>query len=138
MPEPDLPATERSNLVLRGLFLLALAMVTVFALMPPSAIPQTFHFWDKLQHALAYAALAIVGGLAFPGRRLPLVVGLVLHGAAIESMQAALTTTRHADPADWLADCLGIAVGLLALAAGSSAVRTQPARRPADVDRRRR
>ena len=111
-PHPDLPKRG----FLPGLFLLALSTVTIFALLPAPAVPSAFHFWDKLQHGLAYTTLTLLGGVAFPRRLLLLAEGLTFHGAAIEFMQGALTTTRHADPADWVADCVGIVVGLFALA----------------------
>lgn len=117
MPNTVLRFDVRKGRLLTGLFLLALSTVSIFALAPPPAIPQPFHLWDKLQHGIAYAALAWLGGMAFPSRHLLLICGLILHGAAIEVMQAALTSTRHGDPRDWLADCMGIAIGLLALAA---------------------
>ena len=116
MSKPQPPAYRRKRCNLPGAFLLALSTVTVFALLPPSAVPSGLHFWDKLQHGLAYATLALLGGISFPHRLLLLAAGLAFHGAAIEFMQGALTTTRHADPADWLADCMGIVVGLAVLA----------------------
>jgi VanZ family protein len=38
--------------------------------------------------------------------------GLLAHGAAIEIMQATLTTTRYGDVFDWLADGIGILAGI--------------------------
>lgn len=112
----ELLSSLRNGRLLRTLFLLAIVATTLLALLPPSAVPSGFHFWDKLQHGLAYMALALLGGVAFPQRLLLLAAGLAFHGAAIEFMQGALTTTRHADPADWLADCVGIVAGVAVLA----------------------
>jgi VanZ family protein len=93
-------------------FFLGLALVTIMSLIPSTSVPQAFQFWDKAQHALGYAALSVTGCRAFPQRVMPVVVGLLAHGAAIEIMQATLTTTRFGDVFDWLADGIGILAGL--------------------------
>lgn len=95
------------------LFFIGVALATVLALIPSTSVPQAFHFWDKAQHALAYAALSITGVLAFPQRARPVFVGLLTHGAFIEIMQHALTTTRMGDVLDWLADGTGVLAGVV-------------------------
>lgn len=96
---------------------LALA-VTGLSLTPVEHLPpQVFDWWDKAQHALGFAALAIAARLAHPalcGRWL--VAGLLLHGAAIELAQAA-SGWRHGDVADWIADALGVGLGWALLTA---------------------
>ncbi|MSP86542.1 MAG: hypothetical protein EXR42_03965 [Methylotenera sp.] len=72
-----------------------------------------FQFWDKAQHTLAFAILAIVGGLAFPQKVNLVVVGLIMHGALIEILQSTLTTTRFGDPLDWATDSIGVLIGLV-------------------------
>jgi VanZ family protein len=90
----------------RAAFWIAAATMLVFSLLPPSNIPSGLHFWDKAQHALGFAVLGIFGIVAaFPLRLL--YPGLLAWGAAIEGLQA-LTTWRHADISDWLADAIGI------------------------------
>jgi len=94
------------------LFFTGLALLTVLSLMPSTAVPQAFQFWDKAQHSLGYAVLSITGMLAFPQRVKRVFMGLLAHGAVIEIMQGTLTTTRFGDVFDWIADGTGILVGL--------------------------
>lgn len=88
--------------------------LTVASLTPVEHLPPlVFDLWDKAQHALGFAALALLGGVAYPRcREAALVAGLLVHGAAIEWLQAA-TGWRHGDLADWVADGVGVAVGVL-------------------------
>jgi VanZ family protein len=94
-------------------FFLGLTLVTILSLIPSTSVPQAFQFWDKAQHALGYAALSVSGCLAFPRRVMPVFIGLLAHGAAIEVMQETLTTTRFGDVFDWLADGIGILAGMV-------------------------
>lgn len=89
-------------------------VLTVASLTPVEHLPPlVFDLWDKAQHALGFAALALLGSLAYPlWREAALVAGLLAHGAAIEWAQAA-TGWRHGDLADWVADGVGVAVGVL-------------------------
>ena len=93
-------------------FFVGLALVTILSLIPGTSMPQAFQFWDKAQHSLAYVTLSIAGGLAFPQRMKLVFMGLLAHGAVVEIMQSALTTTRFGDVFDWFADAIGIVVGL--------------------------
>ncbi len=82
--------------------------------------------WDKLQHALAYALLTLFGGLAlrtFLSRRplhcWSLALGFSLvYGAAVETIQHFMTSSRRGDLADLLADAVGalLVFGLAMLA----------------------
>lgn len=96
-----------------GVWLAAVLTVIVVCLIPPPplALPQGS---DKLEHFLAYFLL---GGSAVQvfqrGRVLSWVaVGLVLMGIGIEIAQGALTETRMADPADAVANTIGVVAGL--------------------------
>ncbi|MET0130494.1 MAG: VanZ family protein [Stenotrophomonas chelatiphaga] len=96
-----------------GVWLAAVLTVIVVCLIPPPplALPQGS---DKVEHFLAYFLL---GGSAVQlfqrGRALVwIAVGLVLMGVGIEFAQGALTETRMADPADALANTVGVVVGL--------------------------
>jgi len=77
--------------------------------------------WDKLQHAGAFAVMALLAGWFFQ----PLVwhpiqgwcwggLFAVFFGVFIEVLQGTLTTTRSADWRDLLADLLGAGVVCLA------------------------
>ena len=94
------------------LFFIAVALVTILSLIPATAVPQTVQFWDKAQHSLAYTVLAIMGGLAFPRQLKLVLLGLLAHGAVIEIMQSALTTTRFGEVLDWFADGTGVLAGI--------------------------
>jgi VanZ family protein len=81
--------------------------------------------WDKLNHVLAFGALAFAGRFALaPARRAALWDGVALAvlGVAIELLQQ-LVPTRSAQWQDLLADALGIAAGLLAAALAGAALR---------------
>lgn len=96
------------------LALWALAIATVVALSltppPPMAVPRGF---DKLEHLLGYALLAAGAVLLFArrGAQLRAAAGLVALGGVLEIAQAALTQARTADPADAVANALGVALG---------------------------
>ncbi len=69
--------------------------------------------WDKLQHFMAYAVLAICGVVGFPGRRPRLLagVGLIVLGCGLEVAQAAVPG-RDPSIGDAVANIAGIAFGL--------------------------
>lgn len=93
-------------------FFTGLALVTILSLIPGTSVPQSVQFWDKAQHALGYVALAVAGCLAFPQRLMPVLIGLLAHGAVIEVLQGTVTTTRFGDVSDWFADATGVLAGL--------------------------
>lgn len=95
------------------LFFAGLALLTILSLIPSTAVPSAFVFWDKAQHSLGYVALSVTGYLAFPQRVLLVFIGLLAHGAVIEILQATLTTTRFGDVLDWFADGTGVLVGVV-------------------------
>ena len=95
-----------------------LVLATVLLLMPSYAVPKAFDFYDKAQHELMFSALTMAGLLAYPKRIKMVVGGLVFYGGLMEVLQSLLTTTRHGDWFDWLADSVGIAMGLCAYLAG--------------------
>lgn len=91
-----------------------IAFTVYLSLVPVQQLPQALHFWDKAQHALAFAALAATGQLAYPASIWRLGTGLALLGIGIELAQAA-SGWRQGDWLDWLADCVGLALGLAAM-----------------------
>jgi VanZ family protein len=95
-------------------FWLACATVAVLSLLPADQLPTgLFDWWDKAQHALAFAGLSLLGLWAYPRRSGRVIVGLLALGAGIEVAQAA-TGWRIGEAADLLADAVGIGVGWLA------------------------
>ncbi len=95
-------------------FALGVIAVTWLSLTPRDALPE-IHMWDKSQHLIAYAVLAICGAIGFLGRRpLPIVgVGLIVLGSGLEVAQAAVPG-RDPSVADAVANTAGIALGLAA------------------------
>lgn len=93
----------------RWAFWLCLAAVLALCLMPPAPhLPDTG--WDKTNHALAFAVLALLGLLAYEGRTLRVLAALLAFGALIEVLQS-LTGYRSAEWLDLLADGVGLAAG---------------------------
>lgn len=98
------------------LALWALALATVAALslltLPPG--PELPPNSDKVEHFLAYFALAASAVQLFRARAVLAGVGLglVAMGVALEFAQGAMTTTRMQDPLDALANTLGVLAGL--------------------------
>jgi VanZ family protein len=89
-----------------------LILTTVLLLMPSYAVPKAFNFYDKAQHSFVFITLSLAGLLAFSDRLKAVCLGLCLYGGLMEVLQSTVTTTRHGDVVDWLADTLGIVVGL--------------------------
>ncbi len=77
----------------------------------PSGEPWLEHS-DKLMHAGAFAVMAMCAWCVWPQAWRRSALALAAHGAWIEGLQAALTTTRTASWGDWLADLVGIALAL--------------------------
>jgi VanZ family protein len=103
-------------------FFTGLAVVTLLALMPGTSVPSALQFWDKAQHSIAFAVLSITGCMAYPLRVRLIFVGLLSHGALIEVMQGTLTTARVGDLSDWLADGIGVVLGVSLYLAALSVV----------------
>lgn len=93
---------------------LALAVaIAVVCLVPSRNLPQV-GMSDKLEHALAFAALGFWFGSIVVRRDLGwLALALVVFGGLIELAQAAMGVGRQADLRDLLADGAGAAAGLL-------------------------
>ena len=84
--------------------------LTVVMLWPMEAPPPAPEGSDKLVHFIAFAALAFP--LARTGRfgLLPVFIGASTFGGAIELIQPSFN--RSADLNDWIADVVGVVLGL--------------------------
>lgn len=104
---------------LQALLLGLLIAGTWLALTPrPPRIADTG--WDKSNHALAFAVLAFNAALAFPAARWRAAAcagWLMLYGGLIEVAQALGPFGRQGEWLDWLADGIGIGIGLIAIRA---------------------
>ena len=72
--------------------------------------------WDKLQHSTGFVLGGLLLARALEGTRgatlLAFAIGLVY--AATDELHQLFVPGRNADPRDWLADALGLAVGVAA------------------------
>jgi VanZ family protein len=92
------------------LTLIVTLALTVAMLWPMEAPPPAPEGSDKLVHLVAFAALAFP--LARTGRfgLLPVLIGASAFGGAIELIQPSFN--RSADVNDWVADVVGVALGI--------------------------
>mgnify|MGYP001602811409 FL=1 len=92
------------------LTLIVTIVLTVAMLWPLEAPPPAPEGSDKLVHFIAFAALAFP--LARTGRLglVPVFIGTSAFGGLIELIQP--TFNRSADIGDWVADTIGVAIGI--------------------------
>jgi VanZ family protein len=103
----------------RWLFVLTWLAVTALALHPRAPEIGQFENADKLRHMVAFGTLVALAQLtrsASAAHTAQHAAALVLYGIGIEIAQL-FVPGREASLADVVADCLGITLGLLALAA---------------------
>lgn len=100
------------------LILLALLLLISYLALSPSPPRGVDTGWDKLNHLLAFAALALAACFSTRASALRIgasALGLLAYGGLIELLQSQLPP-RQGEWADLLADALGIALGLAAAA----------------------
>jgi hypothetical protein len=101
----------------RLLFLALVLGVFAIANLPPVMAPLKMAN-DKVQHAAAFAALALVAQLAFPSMRLLWVfVGLLAFNTLIEVSQGMFGFGRQTDLLDWVVGALASAGTLVVVGA---------------------
>ena len=101
----------------RALLAVLMAVVAWFAFTPSGGAP-SFGIGDKIDHLLAFGALASAGALSARAGRcqtLQAALGLLAYGGFIELVQTQIPT-RTGEWADLLADAVGMAGGLLLVA----------------------
>lgn len=98
-----------------GVWIAALAVVVVLSLVPPPAMAvQLPRHADKVEHFLAYAALAAMAVQLFASRAMLLwaAIGLATLGIVLEVAQGQLVPEiRQADWRDAVANTLGVIAG---------------------------
>lgn len=103
-----------------ALFRVLLATTTVFivvcAMTPLAERVPLATYWDKLNHAVAFATLTLLGTLSFPTKK-PVILApiLLILGVLIELVQLIPSLKRSAEFGDVLADAVGIAVGYIGI-----------------------
>ena len=96
----------------RAAFVVAVIVVFVLTMMPLPAQISVVSNQDKFEHAIAFCVLMLTGWSGWPERATRIAAGLVAYGLLIEICQQTLTTNRYGEALDWLADSVGIAIGL--------------------------
>ena len=92
-------------------FVIGLVAVIALSLLPQEIVPET-GLWDKWNQTLAYALLALTGGVGFEGWRSLRVVGigLVVLGAGLELAQSVIPD-RDGGITDALANFIRVVIG---------------------------
>lgn len=103
-----LPLSKGSRSFSRFLFFSALIFFTFLFLVPTLLLPDNspLNWWDKAQHALVFAVLMFLGGIAYPKKLILVLLTLILYGVMIEVLQG-FTSWRSGDLLDWYADAIG-------------------------------
>jgi VanZ family protein len=95
------------------IFLAALLLVMTLMLIPLKHSNDGWVYADKLQHIAIFSVLGFIGFMARPNKLSWISMGLFVYGALIELLQQLFTLSRQASLADWLADVVGVAFGLI-------------------------
>jgi VanZ family protein len=93
----------------RAAFYLACALVGALSLVPSAALPPV-SIGDKVEHVIAYAALAVLGGVTSERGILRMILGPIAFGLLLELLQA-FSPGRSPDAADVVADIVGACLG---------------------------
>ena len=98
--------------IIRIAFFVCLIAVLILAL---SSQPPVFMLGDndKTQHFLTFFALSGLAGLAWPSSVRQSGLGLLFLGAIIEILQGTPIIGRDMSSLDWIADAIGVSVGLV-------------------------
>jgi len=92
-------------------WLLFAAMLTMLVLcLAPASAPLPSTGWDKGNHALGFAVLALLAHRAWLGRTVPVLSGLLAYAGLIEVLQS-FTPDRFAEWGDIAASGVGLLIG---------------------------
>ena len=95
-----------------GLFGLAALILLVLCLAPSRDLPDTAT-GDRFEHTAAWFVLTITGYVLAPKRGIAIPIFALAFGGVIEILQGTVGTGRHSDPADFVADSVGVALAVL-------------------------
>ena len=102
--------------LLKPLFWLLLVLTTFLMLIELKPQAAGYIYADKLQHAIIFMVIALIGLFAYSQKKWFVLGGLIMFGLSIEVLQSAFTLTRQASLADWIADIVGVAIALSIIA----------------------
>jgi VanZ family protein len=111
MPSRNKPPTVVSLVKLA--FWSAWIALSYLFLMPVEFLPPNiFDWWDKLQHALAFGILTLLGLVVY-GRNSTsikrMTIAMAFYGALIEILQS-LSGWRYGEFSDWISNLVGVAM----------------------------
>jgi glycopeptide antibiotics resistance protein len=92
------------------MFWVLIFLISVLVILPVNELNLKFYFWDKLQHALAFMCLIVVGHLAYPHPSNHLGINLFMYGIGIELVQL-VAPWRSFDLMDIIANSVGLIIG---------------------------
>ncbi|WP_296597707.1 VanZ family protein [Phenylobacterium sp.] len=95
-----------------GLYALAVLILLVLCLTPSKDLPDP-GTGDRFEHMAAWFVLTLAGLVLAPRRRLAIPAFALAYGVLIEILQWITPFGRHPDPADFVADSVGVAVACL-------------------------
>jgi VanZ like family len=95
----------------RGVFAVTVLVSLAVLFAPAGEVPSAPPGVDKLVHLLVFAALAVTGRWAGIGA-IVLAGLLVVYAAGTEVVQAVTPLERSGSLADWVADVLGVVLGI--------------------------
>jgi VanZ family protein len=96
-------------------FWICFIAINALALSPAPYLPplEIFNWWDKAQHAIAFAGLAVLAVFAYPDvSKLRIALLLISQGVVIEVLQY-FGGYRYGDWQDAVADGVGVLLGLI-------------------------
>ena len=94
-----------------GLYVLAALILLVLCVLPTEDLPATATS-DRTEHTVAWFVLTVTGYALAPDRRWQIPAFAIFYGVFVEVLQGLAPTGRHSDFADFLADALGVALGV--------------------------
>lgn len=91
-----------------GLYALAVVILLVLCLTPSEDLPDP-GTGDRFEHMAAWFTLTLSGYVLAPRRVLVIPAFALAYGVLIEILQWVTPFGRHGDPADFVADVIGVA-----------------------------